>query len=438
MKRIVLLILVALLTLQAAEGIQAKERTSPLVIVLDPGHDTTHSGAGGHGLREEKLNLKIAQYCLEELSTYNNVEVHMTRYAESCPHTGATTANDNLARVEFAESVNADVYVSLHLNAEDTGRAKGVEIFYPNTSYRSALSTEGKGLATSILNELTGLGLYNRGVLIRNAETSRYEDGSIGDYYQVIREAKKRNIPGIIVEHAFISSESDATNFLSTEAQLKALGKADATGIAKYYGLSKKEDAKTEEYTVTFMYGDTVVSTQKVAFGQAATRPDAAKDGMYTVYDKSFSYITEDIVIFITYEPIEKPEDTTEDKTDPPTSEEEKDEDVDTEGTEVKDIDTETSQTEDTQIEDTQIQDTQNQDTEAGSGVSTEAKGDDGKDTEVKATQASGTDVTGDAKEESTWGILIVLMVAGVSCIAVITVLFIQLLKNKKEIGTEE
>jgi hypothetical protein len=238
------------------------------------------------------------------------------------------------------------------------------------------------------------------------------------------------------VEHAFLSNASDAENFLSTEAQLKALGMADATGIAKYYGLSKKDDAKIEEYTVTFMYGDTVISTQKVAFGQAATRPDAAKDGMYTVYDKSFSYITKDTVIFITYEPIVKPEDT-EDKTDPPKSEDEKDQDTETENTETENLETEDSQTESTQTEDTQIEDTQIQDTESENGPSTEIENDEVKDTEEKDTQVSDTDVIGGTKGDAPWGILIILIAAGLACVGVIAVLFFQLLKNKKEIDTE-
>ena len=444
MKRIILLMIVALLALSGTERMLAKERTSPLVIVLDPGHDSSHAGAGGNGLREEVLNLKIAQYCLEELRTYNNVEVHMTRYAESCPHAGTSAGNDNLARVEFAESVNADVYISLHLNSEETERAKGVEIFYPNISFRPALSTEGKDLATSIIKELTGLGLYNRGVFVRNAETSRYSDGSIGDYYQVIREAKKRNITGIIVEHAFISNASDAENFLDTEAQIKALGVADATGIAKHYGLRKggyekvfdavfyadkyedvknlygydeekllnhfieigmkegrqgiadfdpyayrgryedlasqyedqmglyyshyMEQGKAEgrsgvpvetEYRVIFMCGEETISTQTVLFGHSATGPDAGKEGMYTIYDRQFYCITEDTVVYITYEPIVKPEPTPDREEGPMT--------------EVVDTDTESAEeseyTED--IEDTEFEDTESEETEY-EGVETE------------------------------------------------------------------
>lgn len=36
---------------------------------------------------------------------------------------------------------------------------------------------------------------------------------------------------GIIIEHAFISNPTELGKYLSTEAKLKALGRADAKGI---------------------------------------------------------------------------------------------------------------------------------------------------------------------------------------------------------------
>jgi len=247
MKKVIQMILILLLCVTGSGVVMAQERgnsvetarTSSLVIVLDPGHDSSHGGAGGNGLREEVLNLKIAQYCMEELSTYNNVTVYMTRSSMNCPYPGGSAGNDNSKRVEFAQSVGANLYVSLHLNSLDNTAINGTEVFYPNKNYRADISTIGAGVSQSIMNELVSLGLNNRGVMIRNAQTSKYADGSVGDYYQVIREAKQRNITGIIVEHAYISSPHDASNFLSTEEKLKALGVADATGIAKYYGLQK-------------------------------------------------------------------------------------------------------------------------------------------------------------------------------------------------------
>lgn len=50
----------------------------------------------------------------------------------------------------------------------------------------------------------------------------------------------------MIIEHCFISSDSDSAQFLSSEAKLQAMAQADARGIAAYYGLEKKTEGETD------------------------------------------------------------------------------------------------------------------------------------------------------------------------------------------------
>ena len=208
-----------------------------MVIVLDPGHDETHRGAQRNGYDEATLNLKIAQYCKAELEKYNGVTVYMTRTSMACPHPGTSSTADNAARVNYAASVGADVYVSIHLNSGASG-AHGAEVYYPNSNYNAAIGAEGAGLAQSIENNLVALGIKNNGIKIRNSgDNTTYPDGSLSDYYGVIRRSKLNGFPGIIIEHAFLSNASDCANYLSSEEKLKALGVADAKGIASYYGL---------------------------------------------------------------------------------------------------------------------------------------------------------------------------------------------------------
>ena len=69
LKKIILLLMAAFLCFCDICPVMATGAEKPIVIVLDPGHDAVHSGASGNGLKEEVLNLKIAQYCLEELRT---------------------------------------------------------------------------------------------------------------------------------------------------------------------------------------------------------------------------------------------------------------------------------------------------------------------------------------------------------------------------------
>ena len=221
------------------------------VVMLDPGHDATHAGANKNGLREEVLTLKIAQYCKAELEQYKHVKVYMTRESAACPLPGSTSVQDNLNRVATAAGVGADIYVSIHLNSAGIGSAKGAQVFYPNSSYRPDIGSEGANLATQIQRQLVALGLQNRGISIRNSgDNSRYPDGSLADYYAVIKHSKTSGFPGVIVEHAYVSNASDAA-FLKSESNLQALGIADATGIAQYLGLSKEPDRVADPTLVT-------------------------------------------------------------------------------------------------------------------------------------------------------------------------------------------
>ncbi len=220
------------------DGVQTQ--SSNIVVALDPGHDSTHVGASANGVREEVLTLKIAQYCKAELEEYAGVSVYMTRTTADCPHPGGSSAHDIDQRVADAAAAGASVYVSFHLNSSLSSAAKGAEIIIPNTNWKPQVGNDGKKLATLIESELVGLGLEERKIYSKNTTVNeRYEDGSLSDYFTVQISAKEHGIPGIIVEHAFVTNTSDVNNFLNNEAGLKKLGVADATGIAKYFGLSK-------------------------------------------------------------------------------------------------------------------------------------------------------------------------------------------------------
>lgn len=224
----------------AESGISTARYNGNVVVVLDPGHDGTHGGSPANGFVEAQLNLKIAQYCKAELEEYYGVTVYMTRDSASCPNGGGNNKSCLQRRADIARDMGANLFVSLHNNYSSASGASGAEIWYPNQNYNPWTSQVGGSAASKILEQLTSLGLHNRGTQIRNANEDKYPDGSAADYYAVIRHCKEYGIPGIIVEHAFMSNSSDAANFLSNDEGLKKLGVADATGIAQYYGLKKE------------------------------------------------------------------------------------------------------------------------------------------------------------------------------------------------------
>lgn len=247
--------------------------SNPLVVCIDAGHGGRDSGAVYGSAHESVLALKIAQACRDELeSRYKNVRVVMTRDSDIYIPLEE--------RVEIAYANRANLFVCLHLNASG---GRGAEVYYPNTNYRPDLSEEAKELASSIENELTSLRIMRRGdgILIRNTENgSTYPDGSPSDYLSVIRNAKKRGIPAVLVEHCFIDNSSDYNAFLSSDAKLKKLGVADATGIARAYNLQSKgaNDAAEERARI-----DALATENKdvIADGEYALHSDL--DGGYVL-----------------------------------------------------------------------------------------------------------------------------------------------------------
>lgn len=218
----------------------SRHATGGMTICLDPGHGGSDSGANAFGTKESDLTLKIAQYCKEELAKYD-VNVVMTRTTDT--RLSEEAALDLKNRVEVAKKAGASYFISIHINSAANSAAKGAEVYYPNTSGNKNLSSNGQNLAKAIQKQLTALGLYDRGIKIRNytdGTTSYDPTSSDKDYYGVIRYAKEANITGLIVEHCFISNKEEFDKYLGSNAKLQQLGIADAKGIVSALGLQAK------------------------------------------------------------------------------------------------------------------------------------------------------------------------------------------------------
>lgn len=221
----------------------SRHATGGMTICLDPGHGGSDSGANAFGAKESDLTLKIAQYCKEELAKYD-VNVVMTRTTDT--RLSEEAAMDLKNRVEVAKKAGASYFISIHINSALNSAAKGAEVYYPNTSGNKNLSSNGQNLAKAIQKQLTTLGLYDRGIKIRNytdGTTSYDPTSSDKDYYGVIRYAKEANITGLIVEHCFISNKEEFDKYLGSNAKLQQLGIADAKGIVSALGLQLKNQS---------------------------------------------------------------------------------------------------------------------------------------------------------------------------------------------------
>ncbi len=241
---ITLCLAIATFTVPFMTAKYSADTDAPVVIVLDPGHGGPDFGACNtvDGIYESELNLTIARACYAELQRYDGVMVYMTHDGIN-PEASKMTLNE---RVRYANSVDADILISLHCNDAQSDIAAGSEVYVSHSRYKVEYNEKSTELAVCFLKRFRNLGFEIRGVKTRLSNGSRqyyHSDGTqeVGDYYAVIGDTiKYYAIPGILVEHGFV--KGDAERF-DTDEELVAIGIADAQAIAEYYGLTLKENA---------------------------------------------------------------------------------------------------------------------------------------------------------------------------------------------------
>ncbi len=227
-----------------------------IIVVLDPGHDGTHTGAISHytatTVHEEVITLQTAKACKAYLeSNYIGVKVYLTRNDAGCPKqnlpdypnqiTGSDKAIDLQKRVLYAQELGATLFVSLHYNDESLhSRLEEYRASYCCTfiSKQANIYQQSLDLSKSILKYISALGIKSEGPKVWNSSDYFDEFGNPMDYNAINRHAAACGIPGIIVEHCFMTGDYD---MVSDPETIEAFGIADAKGIAEYLKLEKKE-----------------------------------------------------------------------------------------------------------------------------------------------------------------------------------------------------
>ncbi|MFC4005264.1 N-acetylmuramoyl-L-alanine amidase [Prauserella oleivorans] len=119
-------------------------------IVIDPGHGGADTGVVVNGVRESDIAWDLARR-LEGRMKATGMEALISR--------GPTHSPSELQRAEFANEAGADLFLSLHCDANHSPRAQGVASFHFGTG-NGTTSTVGELLAGYIQRELaarTGL-----------------------------------------------------------------------------------------------------------------------------------------------------------------------------------------------------------------------------------------------------------------------------------------
>lgn len=224
-----------------------------IVVVIDPGHGGTNIGGQIPGLDEKNATLITALAMKEELEKYEGITVYLTRYGDE-----DVSLSERSLR---AAAVGADFLFSLHYNKAVPNRLYGAEVWVPSLgeNYSRAYAC-----GDLILNELCdSYGIYRRGI-----KTKLNKNGT--DYYGVIKNATAVGIPSMIIEHCHIDNEKDLSYFNSIE-KMQQLGRLDATGVAKYFGL--RSDVLGVDYSNV---PKTVVTAPRVPVADDTTPPEVA------------------------------------------------------------------------------------------------------------------------------------------------------------------
>jgi N-acetylmuramoyl-L-alanine amidase len=188
------------------------------VVMLDPGHGGYDPGAiSAQGVYEKSINLQIAQKVKEMLGP-SGIEVFLTReedldyVPEGVKGRNSKKQIDLNHRIDMANEVKADIFVSLHVNATATGQNSGAETFY------HFKSEAGKNLAALIQQELIKIPGMNRRI------------AKPGDFYVI----KNSSMPAVIVEVGYLTSPKEQHKLQQSWYQ-EQLSRAIAKGIANYF-----------------------------------------------------------------------------------------------------------------------------------------------------------------------------------------------------------
>jgi N-acetylmuramoyl-L-alanine amidase len=162
------------------------------IVVLDAGHGGTDPGAmrklNGVTINEKDVNFKIMYQLTQKYFNAEDSEIkaYYSRYDD--------TKVDLYERSAFAKKVGADIFVSLHMNANNSSSPKGTEIYYTGSNKATtANGLNSKILANMFLNSLP----YMIGT------DKRY----ISD--KSLAVCRTNTVPAVLVELGFMSNQSD-------------------------------------------------------------------------------------------------------------------------------------------------------------------------------------------------------------------------------------
>jgi N-acetylmuramoyl-L-alanine amidase len=216
-------------------------------VVIDPGHGGKDFGAPGYlkGVHEKKVVLQVARKLAQKIREELKLEAVLTRNSDRFLTLEERTA--------FANTQGADLFISIHTNANRDRRAYGIETYFLNlatdeeairvAAMENATSTKNISDLQKILydlmqnakiNESSRLAAYVQGSVVGHLKENRYEriksKGVKQAPFYVLLGAQ---MPSILIEASFISNPRECKRLADPKFQDR-LAAGVVQGIRNY------------------------------------------------------------------------------------------------------------------------------------------------------------------------------------------------------------
>jgi N-acetylmuramoyl-L-alanine amidase len=224
----------------------APERSEIDVVVIDPGHGGENLGSvGPTGYTEKQANLEISRRLKDRLEKAG-LEVFLTR-------------NEDVfltleRRTEIANTVEADIFISMHANGYRGGEARGFEVYFLSPamteSERAVAATENRGadLSTYIASgsgDEVAFILWDAAqneFIVESSDLAQFVNEEMSLRLDIPNRGVKQAdfvvltgayLPAVLVETAFITNSTEE-QLLRDEAFQRMVAEAVTAGVLRF------------------------------------------------------------------------------------------------------------------------------------------------------------------------------------------------------------
>lgn len=225
------LAVLAAAALISSTNAEAKDPTGKFVLMIDPAHGGKDDGVQlARKVVEKDITLAVATLVKRNLEDAKNMTVRFTRMGD------ADVAMTD--RVGAAIKAQADLFVSIHVNAGFEKEASGYELYFPGFRGQETAKGASKGESAAIVRDMVRTKHLNEGVRFAQILQKKLDpvfprqDRGLRDAPVLILQ--NLTIPAVILEIGFATNPNDRKK-LQEESIQAAVAKAIADSVREFF-----------------------------------------------------------------------------------------------------------------------------------------------------------------------------------------------------------